>query len=93
LQSDLNFNHYAGLNKDYNQNYALWNAAIGYKFLKNKSAEFKVQVFDILGVNNSISRTVTESYVQDSRTDVLDRYFMLQFTYKFNKFNSLSKKL
>jgi hypothetical protein len=93
LQSDLNFNHYAGLNKDYNQNYALWNAAIGYKFLKNKSAEFKVQVFDILGVNNSISRTVTESYVQDSRTDVLDRYFMLQFTYKFNKFNSLSKKI
>lgn len=88
IQSDLNFNHYSGLKKEYNQNYALWNAAIGYKFLKNKAAEFKVQVFDILGVNNSISRKVTESYVQDSRTDVLDRYFMLQFTYKFNKFNT-----
>ncbi|HUH74019.1 MAG TPA: TonB-dependent receptor [Chitinophagales bacterium] len=88
IQTDLNFNHYSGLTKEYNQNYTLWNAAVGYKFLKNKAAEFKVQVFDILGVNNSISRSVTESYVQDSRTDVLDRYFMLQFTYKFNKFNT-----
>lgn len=88
FQSDLTYHHNTGLKKEYNQNYTLWNAAIGYKFLKNKSAEIQLQVFDILGINNSIFREITETYVQDSKVDVLDRYFMLRFTYKFNKFNS-----
>ncbi len=92
ISSDIVYNHYIGLADSYNTNFALWNAGVGYKFLKNRAAELKLQVFDMLGVNNSISRTVTETYVQDSRVDVLGRYFMLQFTYKFNKFNSGNKK-
>lgn len=91
VNSDVVYNHYVGLGSNYNTNFALWNAAVGYKFLKNRAAELRLQVFDILGVNNSISRTITETYVQDSRVDVLDRYFMLQFTYKFNKFNTDKK--
>lgn len=92
ISSDVVYNHYIGLGDNYNTNFALWNAAVGYKFLKNRAAELRLQVFDILGVNNSISRTVTETYVQDSRVDVLDRYFMLHFTYKFNKFNTAATK-
>lgn len=89
LSSDINYNHYVGLTGNYNNNYALWNAAVGYKFLKNRAAELRLNVFDILGVNNSISRTVTETYVEDAQSNVLGRYFMLQFTYKFNKFNTV----
>jgi hypothetical protein len=86
LNTDVNYNHFAGLGDDFNNNFALWNAAVGYKFLKNKAAEFRVQVFDILNTNNSISRNITETYVEDSQNNALGRYFMLQFNYRFNQF-------
>lgn len=92
IGSDIAYTHFAGLGEDFNNNYALWNASVGYKFLKNRAAEIRIQVFDILGVNNSISRTVTETYVEDSQVNVLDRYFMLQFSYKFNRFSASDKR-
>jgi hypothetical protein len=54
--------------------------------LKNKQAELSLMVFDILNQNQSISRTVTELYVQDNQTLVLQQYFMLTFTYTFKSF-------
>ncbi|MCO5234448.1 MAG: outer membrane beta-barrel protein [Chitinophagales bacterium] len=89
--TDFSYMHYAGLGKAYNSNYALWNMALGYKFLKNKNAELNLQVFDILGKNNSISRTITETFVEDSKVNVLGRYFLVQFSYKFNKYKVLDK--
>ena len=53
-----------------------------------KLAEVKLSVFDILNQNNSISRTVTETYIEDTRSNVLNRYFMLTFTYNIRKFTS-----
>ncbi|MCZ2394449.1 MAG: TonB-dependent receptor [Chitinophagales bacterium] len=89
--TDFSYMHYAGLGKAYNSNYALWNMTLGYKFLKNKNAELNLQVFDILGKNNSISRTITETFVEDSKVNVLGRYFLVQFSYKFNKYKVLDK--
>jgi hypothetical protein len=57
-----------------------------YKFLNNKQAEFRFTVYDLLNQNNSVSRTNTDSYIQDSQTNVLNRYYMLSFTYNFKKY-------
>jgi hypothetical protein len=54
--------------------------------MEKKAAELKVSVFDLLNQNNSISRTVTETYIEDNVTRVLNRYFMLTFTYTLRKF-------
>jgi len=70
----------------FNQSYWLWNAAIGKKFLKNKTGELKLSVFDLLKQNQSIVRTVQENYVEDSQTKVLQQYFMLTFTYSLKNF-------
>ena len=48
--------------------------------------ELKLSVFDLLKQNKSITGTVTESYVQDVRNQVLQQYFMLTFTYKLKTF-------
>lgn len=77
---------YSGLTGGFNQNFLLWNAAMGKKFLKNNAGELKLSVFDILNQNNAIGRTVTETYVEDTRTQVLNRYFMLTFTYTIKHF-------
>ena len=86
LQSEYTNTYYSGLTSAYNQSISLWNAGIGYKFLKDKQAELRLTVYDILNQNNAISRTNTDSYIQDSQTNVLNRYYMLTFTYNFKKY-------
>ncbi len=86
LQSDINNQSYRGLGEGFNQSYTLWNASFGKKMFKNNRAELKVTVFDILGQNNSINRSVTETYQQDVISQVLTRYAMLTFTYNLRNF-------
>ncbi|MBD0276459.1 MAG: TonB-dependent receptor [Flavisolibacter sp.] len=86
LQNDLNNQLYQGLTAGFNQNYWLWNMGAGKKFLKNKKAEIKLSVFDLLKQNRSIYRNVTETYIQDVRNEVLQQYFMLTFTYNLRNF-------
>jgi len=89
IQSDVNNQSYRGLGAGYNQNFTLWNASVGKKFLKNNAGELKLTVFDILKQNNSISRSVTETYVQDVTSRVLTQYAMLTFTYTLKNFGKL----
>jgi hypothetical protein len=86
FQNDLSNESYKGLSDGFNQNYWLWNMAIGQKFLKNQMGELKLSVFDLLKQNKSITRDVTETYVQDQTNQVLQQYFMLTFTYKLKTF-------
>ena len=86
IQNDLNNQIYSGLTDGFNQSYWLWNAAIGKKFLKKKEGELKLSVFDLLKQNQSIVRTVTGAYIEDSQNQVLQQYFMLTFTYSLKNF-------
>jgi len=87
LSTELNHQYYEGLSAGYNPDFLLWNAALAYKFLKNKQAELRFSVFDILGQNQSISRNITEVYIEDTQSNLLQRYFMLTFTYNIKVFN------
>ena len=86
FQNDISNQTYKGLTDGFNQNYWLWNMAVGQKFLKDQKGELKLSVFDLLKQNKSITRDVTESYVQDVKNQVLQQYFMLTFTYKLKTF-------
>ncbi|MEO6904199.1 MAG: TonB-dependent receptor [Bacteroidia bacterium] len=81
LQTDITHQYNSGLSQNFNQNFILWNAAIAYKFLKNKQADLRLSVFDILKQNNSITRNTSETYYEDVKTNVLKQYFLLTFTY------------
>lgn len=86
LNTDFNYNQYIGLGEGFDQQFMLWNAYLGYKFLKNRAGELKISAFDIMNQNNSITRTVTETFVEDNITRVLNQYFMLTFTYTLRSF-------
>jgi hypothetical protein len=89
FNTEANHQYNAGLSVGFNQNYILWNAGLGYKFLKNNAAELRWTVFDILGQNNSVSRTFTDVYNEDTRTNVLQRYYMVTFTYNFRNYKKV----
>ena len=78
--------YYSGLSASVTPFYTLWNSSIGYKFGKNDAAEISVQVFDLLAENNNVSRRVSDTYLEDRQGNVLTRYFMLNFSYTFRKF-------
>lgn len=86
LQQDINNQYYNYITNNLKQDYWLWNMAVGYKFLKNRKGELKLSVFDLLKQNQSISRQVTENYIQDVNNKVLQQYFMLTFTYNLRNF-------
>lgn len=71
---------------DFDQNFTLLNMSIGQKFLKNQQGELKLTAFDILNQNTAINRLVTEAYIEDSRSLVLNRYYLLTFTYNIRNF-------
>ena len=77
---------YTGLSQGYNQNFTLCNASIAYKFLKSQALEAKLSVYDILNQNTNVSRNVTETYVEDTRSNILKQYFMITLTYSLRKF-------
>lgn len=86
INTDITHSLYAGLSEDFNQSFMLWNAGIGYKFLKNNAGELRLNAFDLLKQNNSVSTTVSETYIENNLTNVLTRYFMLTFTYNLRSF-------
>jgi Outer membrane protein beta-barrel family len=86
LATEANYTYYDGLQGNFTQKFLLWNNSIAYKFLKNNSGEIKLSVYDALKQNNSLSRSVTETYIEDNQTRVLQRYYMLTFTWTFRKF-------
>jgi hypothetical protein len=45
-----------------------------------------VKVYDLLDENVSTRRVIGEDYVQDTQELILERYFMVSFTYKLSRF-------
>lgn len=82
---------YTGLTETFNQNFTLWNASVGKKIFKNQQGEVSLRIFDILNQNRSIVRNVSESYIQDVQTLVLQQYVMLTFTYNIKKFKEATQ--
>jgi len=88
MSTQASYTSYIGLADAFTSNYLIWNAAIGYKFMKNRAADIRLSVFDLLKQNNSLIRNVTEVYVEDVQNKVLQRYAMLTFTYTFRNFKA-----
>lgn len=86
FNTNITDNYYTAFSSTGSQDFYLWNAYVGYKFLKNNAMEARISIYDILNQNKSISRTVTETYIENSNTQVLRQYALLQLTYTIRNF-------
>ena len=84
--------YYNGLGDGLDQNFTQWNASLAFKFLRDNRAELKFKVYDLLDSNKSISRSITESYVSTTNTQVLSRYCMVTLTFNLKKIGNQSKE-
>ncbi len=92
IQSNLSYSYYSGYGDDFKTSEVLWNASISKLFLKKKRGTLKVQMYDILDDRNTISRQVSGNYMSDSRSNSVNQYFMVSFSYKFNIIMGKGKK-
>ena len=90
FQAEYTSTIYTGLTATFNQNINLLNGAIAFKFLKENRAELRLFVFDLLNQNRSIQPNITETYIEHTQSNILQRYYMLTFTYNIKKY--LGKK-
>jgi Outer membrane protein beta-barrel family len=94
FKHDFNFSYdlSQALNYGYTSNVVanplIANATLEKMFLKSKNASFKLQGFDLFNQNTNINRSVSQvnASITDTRTNRVQRFFMLSFIYRFNKF-------
>ena len=78
--------YYKSSTQGFNQNIFIWNASLGYKFLKDKSLDIRASVNDLLNQNSGLSRTISQTYIEDDRSSVLRRYMLLTVTWTMRYF-------
>ena len=86
LASEFSFSRNTGYATGFNRDVALWNAGIAKQLFKNKKGEIKLQAFDILNQNVGVSRNANQNYIEDVYSKVLNRYFLVSFTYNLSRF-------
>lgn len=81
LTADVNHQWLAGVPEPFDRSILLCNLGAGYRFLKDQQAELRLTVFDLFNNNGDVQRMIQDVYTDDYRTNVLNRYVMLTFTY------------
>ena len=85
-RNQVNHQFYRGYGDGFDDSFLLGIMSIGKKFLKNNRAEISLSVFDLFNQNQAISRTVNNTYIESTASNVLQRYFMVNFKYDLRHF-------
>lgn len=86
-RTELKHQYSTGVTEAADNHYTVWNMSFGKKFLKDNRAEISLSVNDILNENRSLQQNVTESYVEDVKSSVLQRFFMLTLTFNLRSYS------
>jgi hypothetical protein len=68
------------------QEFILWNMSLGKKLFSNDRGEITLQVFDLLNQNKNVTQSVEDTYIEEQRTNNLNQYILLTFSYRLSGF-------
>ncbi len=82
-RNDINYIFNPDVASGFDRNSIFWNSTLVYSILKNK-ATISLKVYDLLNQNTNAQRSANQSFIQDAQSLVLQQYFLLGFSLKFN---------
>ncbi len=85
LSNKVSYRYNSRVGDEFDGDAVFWNAGLGIELWDNK-ATLTLVGYDVLGKNNGYRRVVTETSIEDIESNILEQYFMLNFTYKFGNF-------
>lgn len=88
FSNEIRYTHNPSISDGFDKSSWFWNATLSYSLLKDK-ALLSIKAFDILNQNISAWHYAYQNQIVDYQSNVLQQYFMLSFSWKFN---SLGKK-
>lgn len=77
---DFDYTMLTGQAYDAPQRFALLSSSLSY-YVLDRRGEVKFYAFDIFNQNQSITRTANLNYLQETRLNIIQRYYMLSFTW------------
>jgi hypothetical protein len=85
FNTKINFNKSISTYSD-NIYFTIWNADLGYRFLKGSNAEVKFSALDLLRQNKSITNFITYNTISQRSVNVLQQYFLVSLAYYPRRF-------
>lgn len=86
IQTEFTHRYNGGLSGNFDPNSYLLNASLGKKLFAKEQGEVRLTFFDILKMNNNVTRSVTEYYTENVTTNVIGQYVILSFIYNLRAF-------
>lgn len=86
FESQVRYTTTSGYASGYNFEQTLVNLSLSYSFLQNKAATIRLKVYDLLAEQRNVFRNVSALAISSQETNILGRYAMLHFIYKFSSF-------
>jgi len=88
--NDIQFQYNPNVADGFQKSSWFWNSSVAYSMFKDK-ATLTLKAYDLLNQNTNARRRATANYIEDSESIVLQQYFMLSFSWKFNTLGKAPK--
>lgn len=91
-RNDIQFNYNPNIADGFQKSAWFWNSSLAYSVLKNQGT-VTLKAYDVLNQNTNARRIATQNYIEDVESTVLQQYFMLSFSWKFNSLGSAAEQI
>jgi hypothetical protein len=86
LETDINSNYNSRIAPGFRKQVTNWSAAANWKIFKKEQGTLRLVIYDILKQNTNVYRNISQTFIEDVESDVLQQYFLVSFTYNLKKF-------